>query len=164
MNPPAGLTGHNCRIIRELSVQRAFSLVEVVLALGIATFAIVTILALLPVGLQSSRNSIDESAALNILSSVVADRRATPLASSSVVYQLPALTNSMTSVTNTFGVADNDQPVASLNQARYRIRCVITPPAAGTLNPYTANINASWPALSTNSAASVEVVVTFPQP
>lgn len=40
----------------------AFSLVEVVLALGIVSFALVAILGLLTVGLDSSRESIDDTA------------------------------------------------------------------------------------------------------
>ena len=40
----------------------AFSLIEVVLALGIVSFALVAILGLLSVGLDSSRESIDDTA------------------------------------------------------------------------------------------------------
>ena len=40
----------------------AFSLIEVVLALGIVSFALVAILGLLSVGLDSSRDSIDDTA------------------------------------------------------------------------------------------------------
>jgi hypothetical protein len=153
-----------CRDVTCRSLQHcAFSLIEVVLALGVATFAIVVIVALLPVGLQSSRDTVEESSALNILSSLVADRRATPFTSSSGIYQLSALTN-LVSTTNTFGIGDHNQAVANLNQASYRIVCVFTPPTAGTLNPYVGHFTASWPALNTNSPACVEAVVSFPQP
>jgi uncharacterized protein (TIGR02598 family) len=142
---------------------RAFSLIEVVIALGVATFAIVAIAALLPVGLQSSRDTVEESTALNVLSSLVADRRATPSTNFSGIYQLSALTN-VVSTTNTFGIGDNGQEIANLSQASYRIVCVFTPPAVGTLNPSVGHFTASWPPLNTNSPACVEVVVSFPQP
>ncbi len=49
---------------------RAFSLVEVVLALGLFSFCIVAITGLLSVGLGSSRSVVNESSAVNIASSV----------------------------------------------------------------------------------------------
>jgi uncharacterized protein (TIGR02598 family) len=39
--------------------QRAFTLVETVLALGIASFALVSVMGLLPCGLQVFRNAMD---------------------------------------------------------------------------------------------------------
>lgn len=142
----------------------AFSLVEVVFALGISSFAIISIIALMPIGLQSSRTSIEESAALNILSAVVADRRATPFTNASAIYQLPALSSTMTMVTGTFGIADDNQELVALGKARYRITYKFTPPTPTTLNPFIGHFRASWPAVNANSLDSVEMVVTFPQP
>ena len=143
----------------------AFSLVEVILALGIAVFAIVSLVALLPIGLQSSRTSVEESAALNILSTFVADRRATPLATASALYRLPALATNMTATTNTFYIADGTHAVVEPAKARYRIVCAFAPPAAGTCAPFLGYFRATWPAQSpsTNSPDYVELVVTFPQ-
>ncbi len=50
----------------------AFSLVEVVLALGIVSFAIVAILGLIPTGLQTSHSSQDETRAAQIAQSILA--------------------------------------------------------------------------------------------
>ena len=60
----------------------AFSLVEVTLALGIAAFCLIAIFGLLPVGMQTNRNATSQTAATNILSSVVSDIRASPKGSS----------------------------------------------------------------------------------
>src|SRR5947209_16405297 len=49
----------------------AFSLVEVVLALGIVSFAIVAILGLIPTGLQTSHSSQDETRAAQIAQSIL---------------------------------------------------------------------------------------------
>jgi type II secretory pathway pseudopilin PulG len=56
----------------------AFSLVEVVLALGVAAFSLIAVFALLPVGVQTNRNAISQTVATGIVASVIADLRATP--------------------------------------------------------------------------------------
>ncbi len=144
----------------------AFSLVEVVLALGIATFAILAIIALLPVGIKSTKDSLDETGALNVLSEVIADRRATPFSQSSTLYQLPALTNTLLSpVTNYFGINDNNRSTGTtLTQARYRVDCVVIPPISGRLDPYQAYLKVTWPAGNTTNGGYLETVVTFPHP
>ena len=56
----------------------AFSLVEVTLALGFAAFCLIAVFGLVPVGVQTNRNATSQTAATNILSSVVSDLRASP--------------------------------------------------------------------------------------
>jgi uncharacterized protein (TIGR02598 family) len=56
----------------------AFSLVEVVLALGVASFCLIAILGLMPVGVQTNRNATSQTAATNIMAAIVADLRTTP--------------------------------------------------------------------------------------
>ena len=56
----------------------AFSLVEVTLALGIAAFCLIAVFGLMPVGVQTNRNATSQTAATNIIATVVADLRATP--------------------------------------------------------------------------------------
>jgi uncharacterized protein (TIGR02598 family) len=55
----------------------AFSLVEVTLALGIAAFCLIAVFGLMPVGVQTNRNATSQTAATNIIASVIADMRAT---------------------------------------------------------------------------------------
>ena len=52
------------------SFLRAFSLVEVTLALGIVAFALVSIMGLLPVGLRTVKNSHEQSAAATTLEQI----------------------------------------------------------------------------------------------
>ena len=54
-----------------------FSLVEVTLALGVAAFCLIALLGLLPLGMQTNQSAVSQTAAASILSSVVADLRAT---------------------------------------------------------------------------------------
>ncbi len=146
-------------------ISRAFSLVEVILALGIATFGILVIVALLPVGIQSTKDSLEETGAVNVLSEVIADRQATPFSQPSQIYQLPALTNTLVEpASNSFGIVGSSQFSTQLNQAQYRVDYIVISPESGRLDPYEAWVKVSWPAPSANPAGFVEGVATFPQP
>ena len=59
---------------------RAFSLVELVLALGVLAFCLIAVFGLMPVGMQTNRNATSQTAATNIIGGIVADLRATPAA------------------------------------------------------------------------------------
>jgi len=63
---------------RSICVTSAFSLVEVTLALGIAAFCLIAVIGLMPVSVQTNRNATSQTAATNIMASVIADLRATP--------------------------------------------------------------------------------------
>lgn len=53
-----------------------FSLIEVTIALGIATFCLVALFALLPIGLNTNRDTIEQTVATGIAASIAADIRA----------------------------------------------------------------------------------------
>ncbi len=55
------------KILLPAPSRRAFSLVEVVLALGLVSFSMLAVVGLLPVGLRSVKNAGEESAAANAL-------------------------------------------------------------------------------------------------
>jgi uncharacterized protein (TIGR02598 family) len=59
--------------------QGGFSLVEVVVALGVAAFCLLTLMGLLVVGINGSSMSAQQSVAVNIATAVATDLRATPL-------------------------------------------------------------------------------------
>lgn len=83
------------------SNDRAFSLVEVVLALGITSFVLVGLVGLLSTGLKSSRESEDQIQAANFASMVIASRRASP------INGLPNFAIPATVLTNAYGKAYN---------------------------------------------------------
>lgn len=66
----------------------AFSLVEVTLALGIAAFCLIAVFGLVPIGVQTNRNATSQTAATNIIASVIADMRATTSSTSSLQYRI----------------------------------------------------------------------------
>lgn len=59
--------------VRPLLRHRAFSLVEVTIAIGLVSFCLVAMLGVLPVGLSQERKSTDQTLATQALSAVVAD-------------------------------------------------------------------------------------------
>ena len=67
---------------RSIVSTAAFSLVELTLAIGIAAFCLIAVFGLMPVGVQTNRNATSQTAATNIIASVIADMRATPGATS----------------------------------------------------------------------------------
>ena len=58
-------------------LRHAFSLTEVVIAIGIAAFALVTLMALIPIGMTTNRVSADELHASHLLSVLAVDLRNT---------------------------------------------------------------------------------------
>jgi type II secretory pathway pseudopilin PulG len=54
----------------EIGNLRAFSLVEVTLALGIVSFALIAVLGLLPVGLKTVKNANEQAGAANVLNAI----------------------------------------------------------------------------------------------
>jgi uncharacterized protein (TIGR02598 family) len=61
---------------RPLLETAAFSLVEVTLALGVAAFALLAILGMLPTGLKTQQASIQQTTANSIISQIFSDLRA----------------------------------------------------------------------------------------
>jgi type II secretory pathway pseudopilin PulG len=59
----------------------AFSLIELTLALSVAAFCLLAVIGLMPVGVQTNRNSTSQTFATNIAALVVADLRAAKTAS-----------------------------------------------------------------------------------
>jgi hypothetical protein len=69
--------------------RHGFSLVEVVLALGIFTFVVVSMVGVLSLGLKTNQETQEECEAVNLLAAVIQDMRHTPVGSSkSVIFGL----------------------------------------------------------------------------
>ena len=134
----------------------AFSLVEVTLALGIAAFCLIAVIGLVPVAALTNRNATSQTAATNVIASVIADMRATT-SSTSPQYGI------------TFGTAKTlyfdgaGQFATSLGtNSRYRVR--ITFPSSPSGLSY-ADVKATWPApvdpATTTPGGSVEIFAAF---
>jgi uncharacterized protein (TIGR02598 family) len=139
-----------------LRCSAAFSLVELTLALGIAAFCLIAVLGLVPVAALTNRNATSQTAATNIIASVIADMRATT-SSTSPQYNI------------TFGTAKTlyfdgaGQFTTSLGaNSRYRVR--VTFPSSPSGLSY-ADVNATWPApvdpVTTTPSGTVEIFAAF---
>jgi uncharacterized protein (TIGR02598 family) len=144
--------------------RQGFSLVEVTIAIAILSFCLLTLLALLPIGLSSTTETLQVTNAAGIVSQICADLRATPLATSanttpaSPRYGLIMDTTAATG-TNTFFLDDTGNPTgargaAITTGAVYKATVIITVPrifpasanAYFAIKPTTARVIVTWPA------------------
>ena len=139
-----------------LRCSAGFSLVELTLALGIAAFCLIAVLGLVPVAALTNRNATSQTAATNIIASVIADMRATT-SSTSPQYNI------------TFGTAKTlyfdgaGQFATSLGaNSRYRVRITFSSSPSGLSY---ADVKATWPApvdpVTTTPSGTVEIFAAF---
>lgn len=140
MKPP-------CRVVG------GFSLVEVVLALGVATISLVAICGLLPVGLQTSHNAIEESASADISSAISADLRSTPATSSNSVQYNISIPGATGGGGTTLYFDSEGRVSAAAATSRYRV--TITFPAnVGSRAATLVNIRVTWPGVAAPTTAT----------
>jgi uncharacterized protein (TIGR02598 family) len=158
----------------------AFSLVEVVLALGVTTFCLVALIGLLSVGITSNRGTIEQTGATAVLSAAVADLNATPRtspygkATTSIQFgiAIPANPVSGTPASTTLFFVGNGQWSTTIQSSSvYRLTITpvvpaipVTTPASGATRIATImDLKATWPAsvLPANAAGTAETSVSL---
>lgn len=134
--------------------RRGFSMVEVVLALAIAAFCLMSLLGLFSVGITTGRDSAEEMLAAHIAQSLVATRRAAPYADLSTTpsrethFPLPPLTENVEANFASAILLDvNGNETADRAAARYRLIYVITLPD-DLEKPARVYLRLMWPALA----------------
>jgi uncharacterized protein (TIGR02598 family) len=134
----------------------AFSLVELTLALGIAAFCLLTIVALVPIAVLANRNATSQTAATNIMAAVIADMRAAETTGS------PSQQYGITLGTPKTLYFDGAGQAATLLSPNSRYRISITFPLSPSGLSY-ADINTTWPAAATpaNATGSAEMFAAF---
>lgn len=128
----------------------AFSLVEVVIALGVVSFALIAVFGLLPTGLKTVKNANEQAAAANVLGAIAdavrnastngsATTYSNSIAGQGIGYTLggAATTINLNNLTLEGGAANNFS-------ARLKAVVVITPPVSTTI-PGRALISVAWP-------------------
>jgi uncharacterized protein (TIGR02598 family) len=161
--------------MKKLSTAASFSLVELTLALGVAAFCLIAVFGLVPVGVQTNRNATSQTAATNILSSVVSDIRASPPGqSNSKKYSISRSKRSGTTVCFDGQAAPTGAPIYNQNEqacttsnSRYRLFVKIANNPTSTLpgSPNYVYLKVIWPALASPAitpSGSVEMVATYP--
>ena len=133
---------------------KAFSLVEVTIALGVASFCLVITFALLPVGMTTNRDSVEQTLAASLSSSIVADLRGTPNTGGAtnssprygILFPVAGAAPQSTSIfLNTDG-STNSLPVVN-GAPLFRATITVGTPATGR-GAATGRVWITWPALA----------------
>ena len=145
-----------------------FSLVEVALALGIAAFALVAIMGLIPVGLNSNQASSEQTVAAGLAAGIAVDLRTTPVAvppatKTSLRYLVSFPPSG--SVTHTLFLKEDgsaagapDTNADPSQDPRYRATLFVTAPTAATQKAATlVRILVTWPAMADPQASVTPV-------
>jgi Tfp pilus assembly protein PilV len=136
---------------------QAFSLVEVVLALGICAFVLIAMLGLLSTGLQSSKDSEDQIQAANVASLLISTCLANPT-NSPANFAIPssALTNGYANAypggINFIGVDGN---LTNVSNAAYVITCQAGTNTISGSSLAQVYLMLTWPARATPSNVTV---------
>lgn len=145
---------------------RAFSLVEVVMALGICTFVLVALIGLFRVGLGSSHESEERMGAANLVSQITTMILASP--TNGIIIPASAMTNSYA---DPFSgqikyVGYDGKLVASATSAAYRITCRAGTNTATGTKLAQVYLMLSWPPQAglTNAAGKYETFTCVPLP
>jgi uncharacterized protein (TIGR02598 family) len=146
-----------------------FSLIEVTLALGVASFCLISVFALFPISLSTNQRTIQQTADTSLARAIAADLQATPKTSpptnqNSPRYGLtvPAPISSSSSVTHTIFLRE-DATAASAQDAdadpsqnpRYRAAITFITAASPQRKATIARILLTWPALADTSGTAV---------
>lgn len=150
--------------------QSAFTLIEVTISLGVTAFCLLSILGLLPVGLNSNQATIEQTAGANILTSVAADLRATPnpaprgSAQTSLVFTIPipAAGSALSTTPTTRYIGEDGLPATDQKTARYQLNVWTTAPTSGKAAT-SARVLVTWPAqaLYSTAAGSMETLIAL---
>jgi uncharacterized protein (TIGR02598 family) len=137
----------------------AFSLVEVTIAIGVVSFSLLTLFALLPIGLKENQNSASQTAATSVLTKVIADLRAAPKANSSssrfgITYG---------TVTTLYFDSEGFSGTTLTSTSRYRCTINFPPSPTGAKSATFVDVKVTWPAAAavTDAAGSCEMFAAF---
>lgn len=132
-----------------------FSLVEVAISIGIASFCLVSILGLIPAGLNVAANASSQTGAVNVLQAVASDLRDVPLTGGTCSpyfkFSIPDTAGKTIFVDEGNHYDTNIQNVPA---ARYRVEVkTIYQPTGSNRSATTEQVVISWPPRASISAA-----------
>lgn len=130
---------------RALEKQGGFSLIEVAISIALLAFCLMTLAALLPVGVNTARAASEEMLASNIAASVLADLRAAPLGQASAQYGLMPDQTSPWSSEPLFVTEHGELVPQTDARARYRMMVSIFPPTEDGQAAAIVGVRVSWP-------------------
>jgi len=145
-----------------------FSLIEVTLAMGVAAVSLLVIFSLLPIGLQTSQRSTEQTASADILSAVSADLRATPVTSqrgnvtTSKQFSINIPAAGSTGTTTLFFNNSGQYSASQQSDSRYRLRVTFVS-GGGAKTATWADLKVTWPAGAaiTDAQGTAEMFAAF---
>ena len=146
------------------SQRAAFSLVEVALALGVASFALVAIFGLLPVGINTNQTSIQQTIATNLVTGIISDmRQVPPAAATGPGAMSPRYGINVSGIdgVSPFYVDGSGTPQTNLRLASYTVTVSLTAPATGQKTATYGSVVISWPPGAAVPSGSVTAFVAL---
>lgn len=149
--------------------QKGFSLVEVVLALGIVAFALMAVLGMFPVALGAAKESTSETHAAMIAQMVFGEIRAVPPSAAffpsgsnaTAANQVMVLTNSLAAAQPKYAVFDESGQPISQSSSTYFNDPASMIPATKALCAYQAMIRAE-PDVPAPGVTKLTLTITYP--
>ncbi|SDT94251.1 hypothetical protein SAMN05444156_0938 [Verrucomicrobium sp. GAS474] len=137
-------------------------MVEIMMSLGVLAFAILMLIALIPLGLRTNSDTRQESTSVNIIGTMIADWKAVGLTTNQTpVFKLPALSPGKV-VSDVLWVGA-DGAIANKADSRYRVAYRVTPPSSSSsFAPYYVAVTVSWPAQAATPNGKVEATAALP--
>jgi len=154
-SPPAPARG----LRRErVPAPRGFTLVEIVLAVGIITFAFVGIIGLLSVGLAAGRNAIGLVEATHASTLILAELQSPPATNA----LLPPLRNgTATTHVSELYIAANGTLTTQPNGAAYRVSYRIAQTPLDSHTAASVSLRLSWPPAAGDRGDSLDIVTAL---
>ncbi len=136
---------------------QGFSLIELLLALGIASFCLIPLLGLLPVGLRNDQSSNEQTRMANIATLIVRDMTSVSSTNTTTPlygFQIPAAGGTANTSPQTLYLAPDGSETGTVGTAPgstafYRVSIAFIPPASAVSQTATlARVTVTWPALA----------------
>ncbi|MDR1191237.1 MAG: hypothetical protein LBK60_06190 [Verrucomicrobiales bacterium] len=133
----------------------AFSLVEVTVALGIASFALLAVFALLPAGIGAHHSAMQQTAAANLATAITADLRCAKNSASPRYGLDPVATAAETLYLSEYGAKVDSPEDASF-------KAVVTLTTSDTTRRATSGtVVVSWPAIAPRPVGATTVFISL---
>jgi len=119
--------------------------------MSVAVFCLLGIFGLLPIGLNSNKTAIEQTAAAGVATSIASDLWQSPTVATSPRFSFSRTSTAM----QTVFIGEDGGKVAAAADARFRVSVWCNPPSIATYKTATsARIMITWPPLADANAAS----------
>jgi len=154
------------------SARSAFTLIEVTLAMGVASFCLLSVFGLVPVGLTANQNAAQQTTAAGIATAISADLRGTPVATGTTSrFQIPVPATGSNGMHTIFfsqdgtpapGSSVDSLPVASgSNPSLYQATVTFNEDPNSSKKVFKVWILVTWPALGGANGTQPAMPSTF---